>query len=94
MKKELIAIYKEAFEKGELPTDGLCGTLSIQKLSKENINLFCPTEAEIDELGAQGRSSAFWGCESLLDETSIYQRARTFTTLRQTILGFLIAMEK
>ena len=94
-KKKLIAIYKKALKEKRLPTNGLCATLKEIGLGKDELNsnfsLFVPTYEEETEFIKQGLSYAYWGSGADMDSMDKYD---TFTPLRQTILAFLIAMEK
>ena len=92
-KKKLIAIYKKALKEKRLPTIGLCSIFKQLGLNglDSNFSLFIPTHEEETELINQRLSSAYWGSGADMDSMDKYY---TFTPLRQTILAFLIAMEK
>lgn len=93
MKKKLLDIYKTCLKNGRLPTQGLCSTLRLNDINMANFHLFCPTSSELKELYKQGLSDGFWGSELLRAKSGVCERAIEFSTLRQTIICFLIAME-
>lgn len=90
-KKKLQAIYSKALKTGRLEHAGLCYVLLNAKISDKNLMLFEPNIHDETVLSIKGKSLAFWGSDlSCWDDDKL----NSFTPLRQTILGFLIAMEK
>lgn len=92
-KKKLIEIYKKAINKGILPCDGLCATISKTNSLNANLNLdlFEPLREDKIEMKRSCLSVAYWASGVSWESNDKYY---TFTPLRQTILAFLIAMEK
>lgn len=90
-KKKLIAIYKAAFKTGRLPFIGLCTTLVKNEIEIDNLKMFHPTGEDMVKLREKNMAEAFWGSGLHVDNEDRYLK---FTTLRQTLLAFLIAMEE
>lgn len=82
-KEKLIKIYNKALEKGYLNYTGLCGSLSSENISRDNLFLYSPNKYFMSGYWAYGGKSR-----------SSYKIVYEFTPLRQTILAFLIAMEE
>ena len=100
-KTKLIKLYNQSLATGELPEWGLCLALLDLKITSNNIDLFEPSEKEQKLLKAKNYSVGFWGSGlkfrkkgGVINATHDMRIYKGFTPLRQTILGFLIAMEK
>jgi hypothetical protein len=85
--KKLIEHYKEWAEKGELPDDGLCGSVPYEYI--ESLLLFKPTKDEFIQLTSLGMSWGYWA-----SGLSSYDLDRYFrlTPLRETIILLICAM--
>lgn len=89
-RQKLERIYRIAYKKKKLNSNGLCNSLGI-KLG-HNLHLFEPSDSDYMELIRNNLSAVYWGSGlgMFLGGDDCFE----FTDLRQTILGFLIAMEK
>lgn len=65
---------------------GLCSMARRDQISKELLTLFIPTEEDKKELREEGYSAVYWGGG---DDGSL---PYIFTTLRQTIVLFMAAI--
>ena len=90
-KNKLIKLYKDSLKSGKLLGYGLCIVLEELNLSEENLRLFRPTNNDMCQLQIDRLSTGFWGSDLGFTDND---RFRKFSTLRQTILAFLIAMEE
>lgn len=83
--------YNHCMKTGELPFEGLCICAHRDIISKELLDLFEPSEEEIDLLAWQQLCTTMWasGCreEDVSDECMI-----GFTPLRQAIVLLMAAM--
>jgi hypothetical protein len=98
MQKHLY-FYKQCMKTGYLlnkephgPT-GLCGAAEWNQIDNEILGLFKPSTEEEYILIDQGLSTGWWGYEGdAWDYEHWYERSFGFTTLRQTIVLFMAAI--
>jgi hypothetical protein len=87
---KLIELYKEWMEKGEIPGNGICWSIPEEYL--KDIRLFQPTCEEELQLFQKGLSSVYWGSGVHISKTTLYNLKHKFTSLRQTIVLLICAM--
>lgn len=100
--KKHLDFYKSCLETGVLPISsivlegikgrcsGLCGCASENFIDKSLLNLLTPTQEDKDKLRMAHSSVGWWGFEGNTYVWSI--KEHEFTTLRQTIVLFMAAM--
>ena len=81
-----LRFYNKYMHKGRLPLPGLCNCL----IGIDDI--FNPSKYDLRILISEGKSSAYWGSELILGESSRNDRAYIFNPLRQNIVLFMAAM--
>jgi hypothetical protein len=87
--KKLIEHYKKWAENGQLPSSGLCGSISFKYDSA--FELIKPTDIEKETLRENKLSSLYWG--SGLPVAAEYNEKRwALTPLRETIILLICAM--
>jgi hypothetical protein len=98
MQKHL-EFYKQCMQTGYMPNEwhgfgtGLCGAADHQQIDKDILNLFSPTKEDMYRLWDHGLSTGWWGYEGdAWDYASWPERSFGFTTLRQTIVLFMAAI--
>lgn len=94
MKKHL-EFYKQCMETGCLASNGLgtglCAAAEAGFIDKQLLRIMQPTDLDENELIAEGYSNGWWGSGMLLMDGHDEKRY-SFTTLRQTIVLFMAAM--
>lgn len=93
MKKHLL-FYETCMQTGYMHVDGLCRALYVDLIDSGTFELFKPTESDIDELVRKNMLSrdtrdGFWAADMSMFESN---RHNKFTTLRQTIVLFMAAI--
>lgn len=84
-KKKLLSLLRECKEAGVVKHGcGLCNMLKVEGINRDNLNLFTPSENDIDGLSL-GKPRMYWADGG--------KKYNSFGGLRETILCFLIAME-
>lgn len=91
-KEKLQKILKHGYETGKmLHGSGLCKALHNESITLDNFknfSLFEPSHKEFLAVSKSWQPALFWGREDFNNDVD------EFTPLRETVLGFLIAMEK
>lgn len=89
--KKHLEFYIKCLETGNLPSFGLCGSADQGLIDATLLDQLSPTATDDVELYDSGLSTSYWGSGlAWLDEDK-YQK---FTTLRQTIVLFMAAINK
>lgn len=96
-KEQLLELYEEFSQTGWMSTNGLCNEINLRRIlkkSSQNLSYFHPSNEDLEELDKKGCFLGFWGCEDKLRDYKASDKTpyKAFTTFRQTILAFLIAM--
>ena len=86
-KKKYLPLYFKWMRSGRLNDEGLC----CNELG-DNLKLFEPTEVDTARLIRAGHCHIFWGSGGGCNDPYIHGEEYDFTTLRQTIVLFLAAM--
>jgi hypothetical protein len=79
-----LRFYIDCMQCNSMPKDGLCNSLADDLLV-----LFEPTEQDAMELTEEGKSVVYWGSGCTKENP---QRWYKFSTLRQTIVLFMAAI--
>ena len=79
-KKPYLVKYEKWMREGELPDNGLCNSIDFLSQEKKIFRLFVPTEKDLLELEAEGKSGIYWGSDGILNSEYV------LTPLRQTIV--------
>lgn len=90
MTPRFIDLYYEWMEKGLLPSKGLCK--SLPPSSVEIFERLEPTMEDFCTLAKEGLPNAFWGYGLPTKGSDTFQRAYTFTPLRECIILFCAAI--
>jgi len=97
-KEKLIKLYNKCSRDKVLKYDGLCTTLRVMRISRRNLRLFKPDANELEIIKRKGYNYIYWASGYKIENgyeihLPPYKVKYRFTSLRQTILAFLIAME-
>jgi hypothetical protein len=99
LNKKYLAFYEQCMEAGRIPKEGFDsiwgGMCAISLFKTDEFKLFIPQT--FDELGPYQANNkphgGYWGYDGYeTNEADMYQRAFTFSPLRQNIVLFLAAM--
>src|SRR5688572_28705622 len=90
--------YYKYMQEGRLPFNGLCGCAMECLIDNEILKLVAPTDEDFETLRSSGfiaiANGGYWGSGTLLhnNETEPDERVRAFSSLRQTIVLFMAAL--
>lgn len=98
--KKHLLFYMQCMQTGYLPNKsmecqtGLCGAAQSFQIDKDLLDLFEPTQQDFKQLIGENESNGWWGYEVPCSEESYNATDEkfAFTTLRQTIVLFMAAI--
>ena len=76
---------------GKIPKDGLCNCAHSGYIDKNLLDLFEPIQRDSNLLDKRGQTTIYWG-SGLLQDSVLSDKYFGFTSLRQTIVLFMAAM--
>lgn len=85
-KPKYLPFYMECSKKRRMPVAGLCHLFEIKPRSYPEFRLISPNGKERDDIAADGKNRTWWGSDSY------YAEVEKFTTLRQTIVLLMAAL--